>query len=111
QAGVRGGIRADAEGVFLGDGVADTAQRHAGVQIPQRGLETFDVLAGRGFQQVEGDALRAFRPDAREARGLVDDVLKRTFKQSERSPFLQWRLAVMRAPRAPAPKGRAGSEC
>ena len=96
---------------LLGDVVADTAKRHAGVQIPQRGLETFDVLAGRGFQQVEGDALRAFRPDAWEAGELVDDVLKRTFKQSELSPFLQWRLAVMRAPRAPAPKGRAGSEC
>ena len=54
--------------------MADAAERHAALQAAERVLEALDIL--RLFvQQVQRDALRAFRPDAGQPGKFVDDVL------------------------------------
>ena len=61
---------------LLGDVAADVAEDHAFLDLLQRLLQPGHV--GRvGAEQVEGDPLRALRPDAGEPAELVDQVLDR----------------------------------
>ena len=59
------GIRTDPAHVLLGDVVTDTAERHAALQAAECALEAFDIFRLL-IQQVQGDALCAFWPDAGE---------------------------------------------
>ena len=80
QPAVAAGVGAVAAHLVGGDVPADAAEVHAVAHPRQRRLEAVDVLRFH-LQQVEGDALRAFRPDAGQSRELIDEILKRSFEQ------------------------------
>ncbi len=67
-------VRTDPAHIFLGDVVADSAERHSALEAAECALEAFDIFRLL-VQQVQRDALRAFRPDAGQPGEFVDDVL------------------------------------
>src|SRR5215469_14356535 len=76
--GIASRVPADAALLLLGDVAASAAEPHPLEHLEQRGGQPAHVRRVRG-QQVEGDALGALRPDARQLAELVDEVLDDAF--------------------------------
>ena len=68
------GIMADAADALAGDIAANAAKRHPVANTSKRLLEAVDVF-GFCVQNVEGNPLGTFRPNPRQAREFVDEVL------------------------------------
>src|SRR5258706_6996072 len=98
-------VPADAALVLLGDVAADAAELHPLQHLDQRGGQAAYVGRISG-QQVEGDALGALRPDARQLTELVDEVLNDAFVhlRTSRPPRHPPSLVIRR----PAEAGQPG---
>ena len=68
------GIVADAAHAFTGDIAANAAKRYPVADTSKRLLEAVDIFRFC-VQNVEGDPLGTFRPNPRQAREFVDEVL------------------------------------
>lgn len=79
QARVPGRVGADPADLLARDVGADAAERHPVAHSVERADQAVDII-GVLLEQVERDALRAFRTDTRQAGQFVDKVLQRAFK-------------------------------
>ena len=70
---------ADAAHAFTGNIAANAAKRNPVADTSKRLLEAVDIFRFC-VQNVEGDPLGTFRPNPRQAREFVDEVLSRTFE-------------------------------
>ena len=88
-------IRADRAGARFADVAAHLAEPHLGLDLVDRVDQVLRFLVG-GRQQIEGDALRAFRPDAGQFGERVDQTLDRAvIHQCHRTPRLSQTVATV----------------